>query len=189
MNVNGAFFTPHCTADSCAKKWNKIKTLCYYLTLIMAKCVNCLLCKFELHMNIGSLNLQSARKKSTYIRGKIEKEKTDFFCGSETWHCQSDEPSLVRATPPDYDYVEDYNDNCYGGVVIFHRRSHNTYKLNLPQYNTLQCVGIEPYQLERFCSGMHLPSTSRWRNRRIFRRHDQLIYVREAAVKIYHSHR
>ena len=69
---------------SCAKKWNKIKTLCYYLSLIMAKCVNCLLCKFELHMNIGSLNLQSARKKSTYIRGKIEKEKMDFFCGTDT---------------------------------------------------------------------------------------------------------
>ena len=97
-------------------------------------------------------------KKSTYIRGKIEKEKMDFFCGTDTWHCQSDEPSLVRATPPDYDYVEDYNDNCYGSVVIFLRRSHNTYKLNLPQYNTQQCAIIWPHnQLESWAE--HIIST------------------------------
>jgi len=124
----------------------------------MAKCVNCLLCKFELDMKIGSLNLRSAMKKSMYIRGKIEKEKMDFFCGTDTWHCQSDEPSLVRATPPDYDYVEDYNDNCYGSVVIFLRWSHNTYKLNLPQYNTQQCAIIWPHnQLESWAE--HIIST------------------------------
>jgi len=79
------------------------------MSLIMAKCVNCLLCKFELDMKIGSLNLSSARFKSSYVRQKIVTEKMDFFCCSETWHCQSDDPILVNSTPADFDYVEDFN--------------------------------------------------------------------------------
>ena len=182
----------------------------------MAKCVNCLLCKFELDMKIAYLNLRSARKTSSYIRNTIMKDNLDYFCATETWHCQSDEPCLIAATIHGFSYEEDYNDNepsspqnlrrftvwlwgclqllmcavrrsclhqpshcfavlvkfatlngpiktvserChfilnfsifvyifvngYGGVVVFHKQSTNSSKLNLPHYNTLQCVGVK----------------------------------------------
>ena len=82
-----------------------------FMTLIMAKCVNCLLCKFELDMKIAYLNLRSARKTSSYIRNTIMKDNIDYFCATETWHCQSDEPCLIAATPRGFSYEEDYNDN------------------------------------------------------------------------------
>ena len=113
------------------------------MSLIMAKCVNCQLCKFELDMKIAHLNLHSARKKSSYIRNTIMKDNLDYFCATETQHCKSDEPCLIAATIHGFSYEEDYNDNCYGGVVVFHKQSPNTLKLNLPHCNTLQCVGVK----------------------------------------------
>ena len=72
-----------------------------------------------------------------------KKKTLDYFCATETWHCRSDEPFLVSATPNGYTYEEEFRPNCYEGVVIYHQRSVNTVKLNLPQYQTIQCVGVK----------------------------------------------
>jgi len=121
------------------------------MSLIMAKCVNSLLCELELDMKIGYLNLRSGKGKSSYIKNRIVKDKLDYFCATESWHCRSDEPFLVSAKPNGYTYEEVHGPNCYEGVVIYHQQSVNTVKLNLPQYQTIQCVGVKSvYQSKEY---------------------------------------
>ena len=81
--------------------------------------------------------------KSSYIKNIIVRDKLDYFTATETWHCEADEPCIVAATPHGYTYEQEFRPNCYEGVVVFHKKSKRTVKLDLPQFNTLQCVGIK----------------------------------------------
>ena len=71
-------------------------------------------------------------------------EYLDVFAVTEMWHRASDDISLSLAAPPGYTTIDavHQSDPSHGGIVLFHRNTCTSAKIDLPRLTTFEglCV-------------------------------------------------
>ena len=97
-------------------------------------------------LNLGWLNVQSLRNKTTAIHEIIEERNLDVAILTETWHGSGDDISLRLAAPSGYSAVDAdrKSDPNHGGIVVIHRSRYRCVRVPLPELASFEglCVRL-----------------------------------------------
>ena len=97
-------------------------------------------------LNLGWLNVQSLRNKTTAIHEIIEERNLDVAILTETWHGSGDDISLRLAAPSSYSAVDAVrkSDPNHGGIVVIHRSRYRCVRVPLPELASFEglCVRL-----------------------------------------------
>ena len=98
-------------------------------------------------LNLGWLNVQSLRNKTTAIHEIIEERNLDVAILTETWHGSGDDISLRLAAPSSYSAVDAVrkSDPNHGGIVVIHRSRYRCVRVPLPDFTSFEglCVCLQ----------------------------------------------
>ena len=97
-------------------------------------------------LNLGWLNVQSLRNKTTAIYDIIEERNLDVAILTETWHGSGDDISLRLAAPSSYSAVDAVrkSDPNHSGIVVIHRSRYRCVRVLFPDFTSFEglCVRL-----------------------------------------------
>jgi len=99
-------------------------------------------------LNVGLLNVRSARHKAAFIHDVISDNHLDVLCMTETW-IPSDAPNAVKldVAPPGYAVVHRHRgsskDRGGGGVALVHRQTTKASTVEVGDYSEFECLAVK----------------------------------------------
>jgi hypothetical protein len=102
--------------------------------------------------NVAVLNVQSLGNKAASINACIVDKHLDLFAIVEPWHDSFESPSIIAATPPDYQVIERARSRSdkaessmrhnYGGICVFFRRNLKVRLVDFPLYKSFELLPL-----------------------------------------------
>ena len=103
------------------------------------------------HLTISVLNAQSVGNKSATISTCILEKQLDVLAVVETWH-DTDSPSLISCTPPNYRFIEQARQRTsktsvnlfsnHGGLCVIFSVALSVNSITLPFYNSMEVLAV-----------------------------------------------
>lgn len=103
------------------------------------------------HLTIGALNAQSVGNKSATISTCILEKQFDILAVVETWH-DTDSPTLISCTPPNYRFIEQARPRTsktsvnlmsnHGGLCVIFSVGLSVNSISLPSYNSMEVLAV-----------------------------------------------
>jgi len=99
-------------------------------------------------LNMGLLNVCSARHKAAFIHVVIHDNRLDVLCMTETW-IQSDAPDAVKldVAPAGYDVVHQHRgsskDKGGGGTALVHSQTIKAVPADVGVYTEFECLAVK----------------------------------------------